>query len=47
MTLPHLYLLPILPELIIIGLALLLLIMDMVTRFSDFSAKNSLMAGVT
>lgn len=47
MTLPHLYLLPLLPELVIIGLALLLLIIDMVTRFSDFSAENSLMAGVT
>jgi len=47
MTIPNLDLLPILPEIIIIGLALVLLIIDMVARFSDVRAEASLMAGVT
>ncbi len=46
MTLPDL-ILPLLPEIIIIGVALLLLIIDMASRFSDVSAEASLMAGVT
>ncbi len=47
MTIPHLDLLPLLPEIIIIGVALLLLIIDMASRFSDVRAEASLMAGVT
>jgi len=46
MTLSYSDLLPLLPEIIIIGVALLLLIIDMVTRFSDKRAEGSLMAGV-
>jgi NADH-quinone oxidoreductase subunit N len=40
-------LLPLLPELVIIGVALLLLIIDMATRFSNVRAEGSLMAGIT
>ncbi len=40
-------LLPLLPELIIIGVALLLLIVDMATRFSNHRSEGSLMAGLT
>ena len=46
MTLPHLNLLPLLPEIIIVGVALLLLVIDMATRFSDARVEGSLMAGV-
>jgi len=47
MIIPNLDLLPLLPEIIIIALALVLLIIDMVTRISDVRAQASLMAGVT
>jgi len=45
MTLPNLNLLPLLPEIIIIALALVLLIIDMATRFRDVRTEGSLMAG--
>ncbi len=38
---------PLLPETIIIGVALLLLVIDMATHFRDVRAEGSLMAGVT
>jgi len=38
---------PLLPEIVIIGLALLLLVIDMTTRFSSVRTESSLMAGVT
>ncbi len=40
-------LLPLLPEFVIIGAALLLLIVDMATRFSNHRSEGSLMAGLT
>ncbi len=46
MTLPNLNLLPLLPEIILVGVALLLLVVDMATRFTDRRAEGSLMAGV-
>ena len=47
MTLPDLNLLPLLPEITLIGVALLLLVIDMVARIRDIRARASLMAGVT
>ncbi len=46
MTIPHINFLPLLPEIIIIGVALMLLVIDMMTRFSDARTQGSLMAGV-
>ncbi len=47
MTLPNLDLTPLLPEIILIGMALLLLVVDMAARFRDARAEGSLMAGLT
>ncbi|HFQ95579.1 MAG TPA: NADH-quinone oxidoreductase subunit N, partial [Anaerolineae bacterium] len=47
MTLPNLDLPPLLPEIILIGMALLLLVVDMAARFRDARAEGSLMAGLT
>ncbi len=47
MTIPDLHLLPLLPEILIVGVALLLLIIDMIARLSDARAQGALMAGLT
>jgi NADH-quinone oxidoreductase subunit N len=46
MTLPHFDLIPLLPEIIIVGVALLLLVIDMLARFRDARAQGALMAGL-
>ena len=47
MIIPNLDLLPLLPEIIIIALALVLLVIDMVARITDVRTRAFLMAGVT